>query len=215
MIKTNLNQKKKATIIGLGVAIPLVIFAATVFALPKTVTYTGSQLISPENIEYRAEVSEKILIGTVTNVEVKPVTSYLYGNVTRGEPAVQEMQDLYQFVTVKVERYLVDKTGAFPQQVTFRDYVSGCYDVLEKNCVVAENSIEYKVGEKVLVMLANVEGDLSSLGYVSTYKLTSEGKFQNQYSIDEGIPAKSLVDIEQTVKQAVEKQKARQQQQSQ
>ncbi|MEO9296215.1 MAG: hypothetical protein ABI347_11540 [Nitrososphaera sp.] len=59
-------------------------------------------------------------------------------------------------------------------------------------------------------MLANVDGDLSSAGYVSTYKITSDGKVQNKYSEDRGEPAKELVDVEQEVQQAVQKQKAKQ-----
>lgn len=207
--KINLNRRKKMMILALGVAIPLIVLGAYVAFWPKTIIYSGAQLASAD-IDYRVAVSEKVLIGTVKSIEVKVVKTNLYGNVTRGEPAVEEIETLYQFVTVDVDKYLVDKTGIYPAQVTFRDNVNGCFDLFEKKCQQHENAIEYKVGEKVLVMLANVDGDLSSAGYVSTYKIANDGKVQNKYSEDRGEPAKKLVDIEQEVQQAIERHKAKQ-----
>lgn len=205
MIKMNLNSRKKA-IIGLGIVVPLVIFAV-VIATPKNIRYSDAQL-APQNLERKVAIAEMIVIGTVKNVEVKVVKDYLYGDPSRGEPAVQELESLYQFVTIDAEKYLMDKTGKFTTEVTFRDITSGCFDALQFNCIKYEHGVEYSAGERALFFIDNVDGNLDSLGYVSKFKIDGD-KVQSKYSEQKGEPSKKLSDFEAEINGTIEKQKAK------
>ncbi|MGH9879751.1 MAG: hypothetical protein ACRD5H_19145, partial [Nitrososphaerales archaeon] len=152
-----------------------------------------------------ARTADMILVGTVSNIEVRPETFLLYGNVSLGEPAAEEKRNLYQFITVNVEQYLLDKTGQHQAQITFKDYANGCFDALEKECAYGEYVIQYEKGERILIFTSEVEGQLWHNGYANTFKETADGKFQTPWMKEAGQPEMSLVELQLAVAQALEK----------
>lgn len=207
MIEMTITKKKKIGI-SAAIAVPIAVFLI-IAAIPSTTTYRSAQL-GDTTLEFSVNTAEKIFEGKVVNVEVKQIDQFV--EVPDNPEASFLRQELYQFVTVEVTKYLKDDTGEQPQQVTFYDDVSGCFDVLEKKCQVSELAIEYKVGEKAVFIVERIEdpangpldGLLTTLGYVETHKIVDD-KTQSEFEKSQDKQPKKLADFEKEMKDIVDK----------
>lgn len=108
-----------------------------------------------------AHFADIIAIGNITHVESKVVDeSYVLSfNATGYSENIVNITP-YRFVTIEVEEYLVDKTGSFPEQVTFRDDTSGCSVVHGQRAnVQMSNEVTYNADERALFFIDVVDAE--------------------------------------------------------
>jgi hypothetical protein len=202
-----INRKKKVAI-SAAIAVPIAVFLV-IAAMPSTITYKSAQF-GDTSLEFSVSTAEKVFTGRVVSVEVKQIDQFV--EIPDNPEASFLRQDLYQFVTVEVTKYLKDETGENPEQVTFYDDVTGCFDWLEKRCQVHEHAIEYETGEKALFILERIDdpangpldGLLTTTGFVETHKIVDD-KAPSAFGNEDGKEPKNLAGLEKQIKEIDEK----------
>jgi|GEM_PF-2474358 len=196
-------------IIGLAIAmvVPLVFVAAYTFTPRCSV---GEYYIpyNQENLESGTTTSEMILIGTVKNVEVKVFDlvmrsgEFHSGDIPRAH-AVEKA--LYKFVTLDVQKYLVDRTGKYSKEVTVRSFANECVDAFGNfSPMERDHYVKYGIGEKVLLFVAEeYKGTLYQSLYTFKFDII-DGKVQGNEAT--GIPPMNLADLENKIIDILSKQ---------
>ena len=206
MIVNDKKNKKKIMIAVAAAAVPLAVFLVYM-AMPATVIYKSAQIGNP-SLDFQVQTAEKIFEGTVSKVEYKQIdTARTDTPLGSSQPETTGYQELFQVVTVDVDKYLADTTGGQPSQVQFIDVANGCLDALQKNCQVHELAIEYKVGEKGLFIVDRIsdpangplDGLLSGGGYLRMYKITNGDKAESALEEHQGKVPRNLTDLEQAI----------------
>lgn len=140
--------------------------------------------VAPFDVEYGTEIADVIAKGTITDVRTE----------STGDPD----HPFVAIATLQVEEYLKN-----PQQsmtIEVRDVGQGIFDHPKhgKVEVVAEESSDFKAGEKVLLFLDYDEGNVLGDGY---YVI---GIFQGKYSLKDDGTAKNADPSKDTTQQELE-----------
>lgn len=178
-------KMNKKIVIPAGVAAVLVaalVLGSTGGALTRE--YVSAN-VAPFDVEYGTEIADVIARGTISDVRTE----------STGDPD----HPFVAIATLQVEEYLKN-----PQESTtieVRDYGQGVYDHPKhgKVEVIADDSSDFKAGEKVLLFLDYDEGNVLGDGY---YVI---GAFQGKYSIKDDGTAKNADPSKDTTLQELEK----------
>ena len=156
------------------------------FLLPQNVEalrWIGNDLHFA-TLERQVMQNEIIVVGTIQSVETQLVDKS-FSSTQEWAPGKRfEYQELvpYFFVTIDVEQYLLDKTGKFLPQITFRDLAggSGIYNG-ESMQMYYPYRINYTSGEKALFIIHLWDHDyFYSIGYQQKFSFFDDDKLQNQ-----------------------------------
>lgn len=129
------------------------------------------------NIDHAIQDAYMIAIGTVKNVEKISVDeSYVLAfNETGYKENVVQVTP-YWFVTITVDKYLLDKYGIFLNEVKFRDPSSGCAIVHgERVNLHYPDEVTYSKGETALYFIFDNNGNLQLEGETSKFLMEEDG----------------------------------------
>ena len=200
-------KSKYPIIFGLVMAVSLTI--VTYLTIPmeqETYEYSSeiSAQLTPWDLERVVKFSQIIAIGTVQSVETKIVDESLTSPNTYdpNQTVYTEMKLPYQYITIKVERFILDKTGKNADTITFRDWGKGTGVINGKKALIThEHMTEYKIGEKALFFMSDVNGELQSFGVVSKFNFVGNGEEVNSEFLKiQGKEPKKLTDFEAEIK---------------
>ncbi|MGI0009635.1 MAG: hypothetical protein ACRD92_08450, partial [Nitrosopumilaceae archaeon] len=174
----------------------IVVILATIAFLP---TKDAQSMLTPWDVARGVKFSKIIVIGTIQSVETKLVDeSYTISD------GYHELKLPYQYVTIKAEKYLLDKTKQHSDTIIFRDRAQGEGILDGKPISSNEDPVgKYKVGEKSVFFITDHLGELSSYGYMNKFDFVGEDEVQSKYfEMDEREP-KSLSKIETEIEEAI------------
>lgn len=193
-----MNQRSKLVITGLAVssALLIVLFYAIDTCLIGSSYATGGDF-HVLNIDHAIQQTYMIVIGTVINVEKISVDeSYaLAFNETGYKEKVVQVTP-YWYVTLTVDKYLLDRSLTFPEEVKFRDPSSGCAILHgERVNLHYPDEVTYSKGERALYFIYDNNGYLQLEGETSKF-LIEEGGLSSWVMEKYDIEPIKLVDLE-------------------
>lgn len=174
-----------------------------------------------ESIEQPSDVM--FVIGTIKNVETKAVDWYHpvleavdYGNYTGLEAVGYEPAGYkipWKFVTLDVEKYMLDETGNFAKEITFRTAANVCFDNTFQRIVSLrssdpasdpDRSPQFNVGDRSFIEIHRWDnGELDATG---NFKLDIDENDVVVFDPRKGIDRRlTLVDLENQIMIEVEK----------
>lgn len=184
---------------GLAIGIVFVV-AFSFFANVGACGAPGLQ-ISPPDLERQVKYSSLIVYGTVMSAELQPVD---YIDWEWGDSI-----EMRYVVTIRADKYLLDRTDGYAPIITFREPGFGCAYPFRSE-VHADNpyAVEHKEGEKALFFieklegpyLGEIEGDWASFSLFDKFAIVGvddEGKelYQSKWYKNTGkepVPAQEL-----------------------
>ena len=187
----NSKIRKPLIIIAIISGVSFGIYESGIFA---PIITEGESMRLLATYEAQVQVQDIVVLATIESVETKLVdksaTSQsvtfdekLEKYVPYGEETFEEKHVPYQFVTLKVDEYIKDKTGNFADTLTIRDKANGVGSW--KNMKVnyhSEEVVDYSVGEQsVFVVGKNTDEDyLYVTGYIAKYDILDDGTIQSK-----------------------------------
>ncbi len=132
---------------------------------------------SPLTFEDRVKQYDMIVVATVSGIDSKLFDEYIYDTDENGNEYVFDHNVIpRQAITLNVEEYLKDNTGAFDKTIIIYDDANDMIgkDGNQKARYVSEYAGKYHVGEKSLFFINKMEWGLYSLGHTGKYDISKD-----------------------------------------
>jgi hypothetical protein len=181
----------------------LVFFFGITAAILPTITFLSTKdsqaMLTPWEVEWGVKHSKLIVIGEVQSVETKLVDESF--TISDG---YHEQWLPYQYVTLKVEKYILDKTRQHSDTIIFRDRAEGEGTLDGKTLYSNEDPVgRYEIGKRSLFFIAESKEELFSGGFQNKFDFVNEDKVQSKYfEMDEREPI-SLSKFEEEIANAI------------
>jgi len=180
-----------------------IFFFGIAAAILLTITFLSTKdsqaMLTPWEVERGVKHSKIIVIGTVQSVETKLVDESF--TISDG---YHEQWLPYQYVTLKVEKYILDKTRQHSDTIIFRDRAEGEGILDRKTLYSNEDPVgRYEIRERSLFFITESKEELFSGGFQNKFDFVNEDKVQSKYfEMDEREPI-SFSKFEEEIAKAI------------